>query len=150
MTDKDIADRVYIEPLNAATVLAKIIKKEEPDSYICPHLGGQACTQHRHGAGGNGPPCRSTACTMLGTSSDSHPQTRRTARPLRTPSTESAQPCAHQRGGARSGMQACIGLCQGASATRWSSARPTLWAAAAAVLPMICRSFNILPAMVCA
>ena len=39
MTDKDIADRVYIEPLNAATV-AKIIKKEKPDS-ILPTLGGQ-------------------------------------------------------------------------------------------------------------
>ena len=40
MTDKNIADKVYIEPLNA-TVLQKIIKKEEPDS-ILPTLGGQA------------------------------------------------------------------------------------------------------------
>ncbi len=40
MTDKDIADEVYIEPLNAK-VLEKIIEKEKPDS-ILPTLGGQA------------------------------------------------------------------------------------------------------------
>ena len=40
MTDKNIADKVYIEPLNAE-VLKKIIIKEEPDS-ILPTLGGQA------------------------------------------------------------------------------------------------------------
>ena len=39
MTDKNIADKVYIEPLNAE-VLKKIIIKEEPDS-ILPTLGGQ-------------------------------------------------------------------------------------------------------------
>ena len=40
MTDKDIADEVYIEPLTAR-VLEKIIEKEKPDS-ILPTLGGQA------------------------------------------------------------------------------------------------------------
>ena len=40
MTDKNIADQVYIEPLNAK-VLQKIILKEKPDS-ILPTLGGQA------------------------------------------------------------------------------------------------------------
>jgi len=40
MTDKDIADKVYIEPLNIA-VVKKIIKEEKPDS-ILPTLGGQA------------------------------------------------------------------------------------------------------------
>ncbi len=40
MTDKDIADKVYIEPLTAG-VLEEIIKKEEPDSLL-PTLGGQA------------------------------------------------------------------------------------------------------------
>ncbi len=40
MTDKDIADEVYIEPLNVK-VLEKIIEKEKPDS-ILPTLGGQA------------------------------------------------------------------------------------------------------------
>ena len=40
MTDRDIADEVYVEPLNAKT-LEKIIEKEKPDS-ILPTLGGQA------------------------------------------------------------------------------------------------------------
>ena len=40
MTDKDIADEVYIEPLTVP-VLKKIIEKERPDS-ILPTLGGQA------------------------------------------------------------------------------------------------------------
>ena len=40
MTDKDIADQVYIEPLTVP-VLEQIIAKEKPDS-ILPTLGGQA------------------------------------------------------------------------------------------------------------
>ena len=40
MTDKDIADEVYIEPLTAEFV-KKVIKKEKPDSLL-PTLGGQA------------------------------------------------------------------------------------------------------------
>mgnify|MGYP004625970523 FL=1 len=40
MTDKEIADQVYIEPLTAA-VLEQIIAKEKPDSVL-PTLGGQA------------------------------------------------------------------------------------------------------------
>ena len=40
MTDKDIADEVYIEPLTVEA-LKQIILKEKPDS-ILPTLGGQA------------------------------------------------------------------------------------------------------------
>ena len=40
MTDKDIADKVYIEPLTADVVKA-VIEKEKPDSLL-PTLGGQA------------------------------------------------------------------------------------------------------------
>ena len=40
MTDKEIADQVYIEPLTVP-VLQEIIKKEKPDSVL-PTLGGQA------------------------------------------------------------------------------------------------------------
>ncbi len=40
ITDRDIADKVYIEPLTAK-VLEQIIEKEKPDS-ILPTLGGQA------------------------------------------------------------------------------------------------------------
>ena len=39
MTDKDIADHVYIEPLNVASV-TQVIERERPDS-ILPTLGGQ-------------------------------------------------------------------------------------------------------------
>jgi len=39
MTDKDIADHVYIEPLNVASV-TQIIERERPDA-ILPTLGGQ-------------------------------------------------------------------------------------------------------------
>jgi carbamoyl-phosphate synthase large subunit len=39
MTDKDVADKVYIEPLNAEFI-KKIILKEKPDSLL-PTLGGQ-------------------------------------------------------------------------------------------------------------
>ena len=40
MTDKDIADRVYIEPLTVE-VVEQLIQKERPDSVL-PTLGGQA------------------------------------------------------------------------------------------------------------
>lgn len=40
MTDKDIADKVYIEPLTV-DVVKHVIKKERPDSVL-PTLGGQA------------------------------------------------------------------------------------------------------------
>ena len=40
MTDKNIADQVYIEPLDIG-VLKRIIQKEKPDSVL-PTLGGQA------------------------------------------------------------------------------------------------------------
>ncbi len=40
MTDRDIADKVYIEPLTVK-VLQQIIEKEKPDSVL-PTLGGQA------------------------------------------------------------------------------------------------------------
>ena len=40
MTDKDIADKVYIEPLTTE-VVEQLIMKEKPDSVL-PTLGGQA------------------------------------------------------------------------------------------------------------
>ena len=40
MTDRDIADRVYIEPLTPDMV-KRLIQKEKPDSVL-PTLGGQA------------------------------------------------------------------------------------------------------------
>lgn len=39
MTDKEIADKVYIEPLTH-DFIARIIRKEQPDALL-PTLGGQ-------------------------------------------------------------------------------------------------------------
>ena len=39
MTDPNIADRVYVEPMTVE-ILERIIEKEKPDS-ILPNLGGQ-------------------------------------------------------------------------------------------------------------
>ena len=41
MTDKDIADQVYIEPLTCNGSWRRSLQKEKPDS-ILPTLGGQA------------------------------------------------------------------------------------------------------------
>ena len=49
MTDKEIADQVYIEPLTVE-VLEQIILKEKPDSVL-PTLGGQAGSEPWYGAG---------------------------------------------------------------------------------------------------
>ena len=40
MTDPDVADRTYIEPLNVKR-LEQIIAKERPDALL-PNLGGQS------------------------------------------------------------------------------------------------------------
>jgi len=39
MTDRNMADKIYIEPLTVTTV-KKILLKEKPDSVL-PNLGGQ-------------------------------------------------------------------------------------------------------------
>ena len=53
MTDKDIADSVYIEPLTVE-VVEQLIKKEKPDSVL-PTLGGQAGLNIRDDQKGGGP-----------------------------------------------------------------------------------------------
>ena len=52
MTDPELADRTYIEPITAE-VVAKIIEKERPDA-ILPTLGGQTalnCAMQLHDMG---------------------------------------------------------------------------------------------------
>ena len=44
MTDKNIADKVYIEPLTV-DVIKQIIEKEKPDSLL-PNMGGQLSLIH--------------------------------------------------------------------------------------------------------
>ncbi len=51
MTDKDIADKVYIEPLNVKVLVEQIIEKEKPDS-MSSHPGWTGRTQPWYGAGG--------------------------------------------------------------------------------------------------
>ena len=46
MTDPDVADATYIEPLDWVT-LAKIIAKEKPDAVL-PTMGGQTGLNCRH------------------------------------------------------------------------------------------------------
>ena len=48
MTDKDIADKVYIEPLTV-DVIKQIIEKEKPDS-ILPNTGRTGRTESWYGA----------------------------------------------------------------------------------------------------
>ena len=48
MTDKDIADRVYIEPLTVE-VVEQLIKKEKPDSVL-PTLGGRWIPERKWGS----------------------------------------------------------------------------------------------------
>lgn len=52
MTDKDIADKVYIEPLTIPTV-RRVLEVEKPDS-IPAHPGRTDGPEPRHGARGEG------------------------------------------------------------------------------------------------
>jgi carbamoyl-phosphate synthase large subunit len=40
MTDPDIADAIYIEPVNWQTLIERIIERERPDALL-PTMGGQ-------------------------------------------------------------------------------------------------------------
>ena len=48
MTDKDIADKVYIEPLTVEVGRTADLKGKKPDSVL-PTLGGQASTEPCYG-----------------------------------------------------------------------------------------------------
>src|SRR5437879_5232031 len=43
MTDPEMADRTYIEPLTVESVSA-IIRKEKPEALLCTFVGQTACT----------------------------------------------------------------------------------------------------------
>ena len=59
MTDPELADRTYIEPITPE-IVAKIIAAERPDALL-PTLGGQTGAQHRHGPAPQRRARRSTA-----------------------------------------------------------------------------------------
>ena len=67
MTDKDIADRVYIEPLTVE-VVEQLILKEKPDSVL-PTLGGQAALNLAMELGENGF-LRRNNVRLIGTTSE--------------------------------------------------------------------------------
>ena len=92
MTDKDIADHVYIEPLNAASV-TQVIQMERPDS-ILPTLGGQtglnlAMALHEDGT------LEKYGVRLLGTSPESIHR-RRTGWALRSAWSPSANPASRR------------------------------------------------------
>jgi carbamoyl-phosphate synthase large subunit len=106
MTDPEMADAVYIEPIDWQTV-AKIVEKERPDALL-PTMGGQtalncALDLDRHGV------LEKFAVQMIGASKEAIDK-------------------AEDREKFKQAM------------TRPSSARPSLWAAAAAASPTTARN----------
>ena len=89
MTDKDIADHVYIEPLNLASV-EQVIAKERPDS-ILPTLGGQTGLNLAMQLATSRASWRSTACACWAPARSPSAR-RRTARASRTPWRPLASP----------------------------------------------------------
>ncbi len=68
MTDKDIADRVYIEPLTVE-VVEQLILKEKPDSVL-PTLGGQAALNLAMELGRKWIPSREHNVRLIGTTAE--------------------------------------------------------------------------------
>ena len=130
MTDKAMADKVYIEPLTVDTV-KRIIEKEQPDCHAA-HPGRPDRPEPGHAAGTRRASWRSTACGCWAPTPS--PSTRRrTARRFKDAMEAIGQPCipskvVEHRGGRR-------GLRRG---DRLSGHRPpglSPWAAPAAALP---------------
>ena len=142
MTDKQIADKVYIEPLTTE-VLKKIIKKEEPDS-ILPTLGGQAALNLAMELDESGF-LDENRVRLIGTSS----QTIKKAEDrlaFKETMEKIGEPCAASE--VCTTLQGCFAFCREESVIRLLSDRLIHWAAAAAVLPTMHSSCMILPAMV--
>ena len=141
MTDKQIADKVYIEPLTTE-VLKKIIKKEEPDS-ILPTLGGQAALNLAMELDESGFLVENRV-RMIGTSS----QTIKKAEDrlaFKETMEKIGEPCAASE--VCTTLQGCL-ILQRRTVIRLLSDQLIHWAAAAAVLHMMHSSCMILPAMV--
>ena len=130
MTDKQIADKVYIEPLTVETI-KKVIIKEKPDS-ILPTLGGQNALNLAVELEESGF-LKEHNVTMIGTSAD----TIRMAedRELFKEAMERIhQPCAESE--IAEDLDRCLARWRSASATRWWFARRIPSAAAAAASHM--------------
>ena len=138
MTDKQIADKVYIEPLTTE-VLKKIIKKEEPDS-ILPTLGGQAALNLAMELDESGFLVENRV-RMIGTSSQTikKAEDRLAFKETMESHVQPVKSAQHFRD---------VLILQRRTVIRLLSDQLIHWAAAAAVLPMMHSSCMILPAMV--
>ena len=141
MTDKQIADKVYIEPLTTE-VLKKIIKKEEPDS-ILPTLGGQAALNLAMELDESGFLVENRV-RMIGTSS----QTIKKADGLRHSKRQWRRSASHVQPVKSAQHFRDVLILQRRTVIRLLSDQLIHWAAAAAVLHMMHSSCMILPAMV--
>ena len=93
MTDKDIADHVYIEPMNLPSI-TQVIEKERPDALL-PNMGGQTGLNLAMALYENGT-LEKYGVRLLGTSPP--PSTRRrTARASRTAWSPSVSPASPPR-----------------------------------------------------
>ena len=93
MTDKDIADHVYIEPMNIPSV-TQVIEKERPDALL-PNMGGQTGLNLAMALYENGT-LENTGCGCWAPAPP--PSTRRrTARASRTAWSPSASPASPPR-----------------------------------------------------
>ena len=134
MTDKDIADEVYIEPLTAK-VLEQIILKEKPDSVL-PTLGGQAGLNLGMELAESGF-LAAHGCRLIGTT----PETIRKAEDrleFKTTMEKIGEPCAPPWWWK---MWKTASLFPTASAIRWCFAPLILWAAAAAASRIMKKSW---------
>ena len=131
MTDKDIADHVYIEPLNSHS-LTQVIEKEQPDAVL-PTLGGQtglnlAMNLYEEGILGS-----STASSCW--APPPTPSARqRTARGSRTPWSRIGQPCVASK--VVHTVEDAVEFAELHRPIPSSSVPPTPWAAPAAASPM--------------
>ena len=129
MTDKDIADHVYIEPLNIPSV-TQVIEKERPDS-ILPTLGGQtglnlAMALYEDGT------LEKYGVQLLGTSPDSIRKAE-DRQGFKDCMESIGQPCVTSE--VVESVEDAVAFAE-RSATPSSSAPPTPWAAPAAASPM--------------
>ena len=127
MTDGDIADKVYIEPLTVR-VLEEIIRKEKPDSLL-PNMGGQAGLNLGMELDESGF-LAAHGVTLLGT----------TAKTIRK---------AEDRLEFKETMERTAWRLRIRSDTRWCCARPIRWVAPAVVSPITRLNWRRFWLMVC-
>ena len=100
MTDPDLADATYIEPLTAEIARA-IIAQERPDALL-PTVGGQTGAQPGGGPGRSAACWTATACELIGAIAASHASWPRIASCFKEAMLDSRAGRARERAGQRS------------------------------------------------